>query len=103
LKRLTTKIFSEKTIEMIDADVNSCSTALDEIQETVQELDAKSLRIPSSLVGTVNTELSGLEPRRYIVVNDDATGFSTVEGGGGEGGLTGEVLAKRSNFNFDTM
>jgi hypothetical protein len=67
------------------------------------ELDAKSLRIPSSLVGTVNTELSNLEPRRYIVVNDDATGFSTVEGGGGEGGLMGEVLAKRSNFNFDTM
>jgi hypothetical protein len=55
------------------------------------------------LVGTVNTELSDLEPRRYIVVNDDATGFSTVEGGGGEGGLTGEVLAKKSNANFDTM
>jgi hypothetical protein len=90
-------------IEMIDADVNECSVAVDGIQGTVQELDAKSLRIPSSLVGTVNTELSDLEPRRYIVVNDDATGFSTVEGGGGEGGLTGEVLAKRSNFNFDTM
>jgi hypothetical protein len=90
-------------IEMIDADINDCTTALDEIQETVQELDAKSLRIPSSLVGTVNTELSDLEPRRYIVVNDDATGFSTVEGGGGEGGLMGEVLATRSNFNFDTM
>jgi hypothetical protein len=92
-----------EAIEMMDADVNDCATAIDEIQETVQELDAKSLRIPSSLVGTVNTELSDLEPRRYIVVNDDATGFSTVEGGGGEGGLMGEVLAKRSNFNFDTM
>jgi hypothetical protein len=88
---------------MIDVDVNACTTAIDGIQETVQELDAKSLRIPSSLVGTVNTELLDLEPRRYIVVNDDATGFSTVEGGGGEGGLMGEVLAKRSNFNFDTM
>ncbi|MDR2107144.1 MAG: discoidin domain-containing protein [Holosporaceae bacterium] len=90
-------------IEMTDADVNACATAIEGIQETVQELDAKSLRIPSSLVGTINTELSDLEPRRYIVVNNDATGFSTVEGGGGEGGLTGEVLAKRSNFNFDTM
>jgi hypothetical protein len=82
---------------------SGCATAIDEIQETVQELDAKSLRIPSSLVGTVNTELSDIEPRRYIVVNDDATGFSTVEGGGGEGGKTGEVLAKRSDSNFDTM
>jgi hypothetical protein len=92
-----------EAIEMIDADIGACSVTLDGIQETVQELDAKSLRIPSSLVGMVNTELSDLEPRRYIVVNDDATGFSTVEGGGGEGGLMGEVLAKRSNFNFDTM
>jgi hypothetical protein len=92
-----------EAIEMVDADINSCSTAIDGIVETVEELNAKSLRIPSSLVGTVNTELLDLEPRRYIVVNDDATGFSTVEGGGGEGGLMGEVLAKRSNFNFDTM
>jgi hypothetical protein len=92
-----------EAIEMVDADVNACATAIEGIVETVQELDAKSLRIPSSLVGMVNTELSDLEPRRYIVVNDDATGFSTVEGGGGEGGLMGEVLAKRSNFNFDTM
>jgi hypothetical protein len=92
-----------EAIEMVDSDVNACSTVIDGIVETVQELDAKALRIPSSLVGTVNTELSDLEPRRYIVVNDDATGFSTVEGGGGEGGLMGEVLAKRSKFNFDTM
>jgi hypothetical protein len=92
-----------EAIEMVDADVNACVIAIDGIVETVQELDAKSLRIPSSLVGTVNTELSDLEPRRYIVVNDDATGFSTVEGGGGEGGKTGEVLAKRSDSNFDTM
>jgi hypothetical protein len=55
------------------------------------------------LVGTVNTELLDLEPRRYIVVNDDATGFSAVEGGGGEGGLAGEVLAKKSDANFDTL
>jgi hypothetical protein len=88
---------------MIDANVDACETSINEIQETVQELDAKSLRIPASLIGTVDTELQNLEPRRYIVVNSDATGFSTVEGGGGEGGLIGEILAKRSNFNFDTM
>jgi hypothetical protein len=89
-----------EAIEMVDADVNACVIAIDGIVETVQELDAKSLRIPSSLVGTVNTELSDLEPRHYIVVNDDATGFSTVEGGGGK---TGEVLTKKSDSNFDTM
>jgi hypothetical protein len=90
-------------IEAIDADVFACSDAIDEIQETVQELDAKSLRIPESLVGIVDTELHDLQPRQYIVVNNDATGFTTVEGGGGEGGLMGEVLAKRTNFNFDTI
>jgi hypothetical protein len=92
-----------ESISMIDSDINVCESSINFIQETVQELDAKSLRIPESLVGIVNTELQDLQPRQYIVVNADATGFSTVEGGGGEGGLMGEVLAKRSNFNFDTM
>jgi hypothetical protein len=51
-------------IEMMDSDINACTTVIDSIQETILELDAKSLRIPSSLVGTVNTELLNLEPRR---------------------------------------
>ncbi|GHU15348.1 hypothetical protein FACS189449_12920 [Alphaproteobacteria bacterium] len=92
-----------ETIEMIDANVGACEESIDEIIETVQELDAKSLRIPESLVGIVETELQNLQPRQYVVVNANGTGFTTVEGGGGEGGLMGEVFAKRTNFNFDTM
>lgn len=90
-------------ISMIDGDVNACDEAIESLENTVSALDERSLRIPQTLVGTVNTELQDLEPNRYIVVNGDGSGFSTVEGGGGEGGLRGEILVKRSNSNFDTM
>ena len=91
------------SITMIDADISECSDSINSINNTVQNLDAKSLRIPSELVGTVDTELKDLQPRQYIVVNEDASGFSTVEGGGGEGGKKGEILVKKSDANFDTM
>jgi hypothetical protein len=39
-----------EAIEMVDADVNACTTAIDKIVETIQELDAKALRIPFSNV-----------------------------------------------------
>lgn len=91
------------TISMVDVDVTACDSVIESLNETVSALEARSLRIPQSLVGIVDTELQDLEPNRYIVVNADASGFSTVEGGGGEGGLRGEILAKRSNINFDTM
>lgn len=90
-------------IEMVDGDVNACDEAIESLENTVSALDERSLRIPQDLVGIVDTELQDLEPNRYIVVNADGTGFSTVEGGGGEGGLRGEILVKRSNDNFDTM
>ena len=89
-------------LTMIDADISECSTSIDTINSTVQNLDAKSLRIPSELVGQVDTELTNIQPRRYVVVNEDASGFSTVEGGGGEGGKKGELLVKKSDKNFDT-
>ena len=89
-------------LTMIDADISECSSSISSINNTVQNLDAKSLRIPSELVGQVNTELTNIQPRRYVVVNEDASGFSTVEGGGGEGGKKGELLVKKSDKNFDT-
>ena len=71
-------------ITMIDADISECSNSINTINSTVQNLDAKSLRIPSELVGQIDTELKNLQPRQYVVVNEDASGFSTVEGGGGK-------------------
>ena len=91
------------SISMIDADISECSSSINSINNTVQNLDAKSLRIPSEFVGQVDTELTNIQPRRYVVVNEDASGFSTVEGGGGEGGKKGELLVKKSDKNFDTM
>ncbi|MBQ3565010.1 MAG: discoidin domain-containing protein, partial [Alphaproteobacteria bacterium] len=90
-------------LTMIDADISECSSSINSINNTVQNLDAKSLRIPTELVGQVNTELTNIQPRRYVVMNEDASGFSTVEGGGGEGGKKGELLVKKSDKNFDTM
>ena len=90
-------------LTMIDTDISECSNSINMINSTVQNLDAKSLRIPSELVGQVDTELTNIQPRRYVVVNEDASGFSTVEGGGGEGGKKGEILVKKSDKNFDTM
>ena len=90
-------------LTMIDTDISECSSSINSINNTVQNLYAKSLRIPTELVGQVNTELTNIQPRRYVVVNEDASGFSTVEGGGGEGGKKGELLVKKSDKNFDTM
>ena len=89
-------------ISMIDADVTGCSNSIDTINSTVHNIKVKALKIPADQVGIMDTELRNLSAKKYIVVNSDATGFSTVEGGGGEGGKKGEVLIKRSNANFDT-
>ena len=89
-------------IEMIDEDISECSDSINTIDNAVRNMDAKALKIPTELVGEVDTELTNIHPGRYIVVNKDANGFSTVEGGGGEGGKKGEVLVKRSDANFDT-
>ena len=89
-------------LTMIDADISECDSEINSINNTVQNLDAKSLRIPSELVGQVDTELTNIRPRQYVVVKEDASGFSTVEGGGGEGGKKGEILVKKSDANFNT-
>ncbi len=89
-------------ISMIDTDVAESSASITEMNSTVESLNARALKIPGELVGEMDTELKDLQPRRYVVVNEDASGFSSVEGGGGEGGKKGEVLVKRSDANFDT-
>jgi hypothetical protein len=55
---------------IISADVSAYSNVVDGVQGTVQEFNAKSLRISSSLVGAMNTELADLKSRSYIVVNN---------------------------------
>lgn len=89
-------------ITMIDADIQACSDVANSIVDTVQELDKNSLRIPTESIGKIDPELKNLKPGQYVVVNGDASGFSTVEGGGGEGGKKGEILVKRSEADFDT-
>lgn len=89
-------------ISMIDADLGNANESINNIYDAVENLNEKSLKIPEALVGSFETELQNVAPRKYVVVNDEGNGFSTVEGGGGDGGKKGEVLIKNSDENFDT-
>ena len=90
------------SISMIDADIAGCDTEISTLATSINTLANSALKIPAEQVGTIDTELQDLDAKKYIVVNSDGTGFSTVEGGGGEGGKKGEVLIKKSDANFDT-
>ena len=90
-------------ITMIDEDISESLDSINTIDNAVQNLNSKSLKISTDFVGQVDTELNDLQPGQYIVVNEDASGFSSVEGGGGEGGKKGELIIKKSDKNFDTM
>lgn len=87
-------------ISMIDEDINACIDSY-ESNEGVNRLLESALKIPKSLTGSVNTEITDIKPQSYLVVNEDASGFKTVEAGGGEGGRKGELLVKQSDNNFD--
>lgn len=89
-------------ITMIDADVSEAQENISDATNKVDELKHRALKLPVELVGEVNPEVQDISPSRYLVVNKEGTGFTTVEGGGGEGGAQGEVLIKRSGKNFDT-
>ena len=89
-------------ISMIDEDISSINTSIGNMDTNVQSINSRALRIPEDKVGIINTELQNLEARKYITVNSAGTGFTTVEGGGGEGGKKGEILIKKSDENFDT-
>ena len=58
-------------IEMIDEDISECSDSINTIDHSVQDLNLKSLKIPTDFVGQVDTELNDLQPGQYIVVNED--------------------------------
>ena len=87
-------------IRMIDEDINACIDSY-ESNEGVNRLLACALKIPKSLTDSLNTEITDIKPQSYLVVNEDASGFKTVEAGGGEGGRKGELLVKQSDNNFD--
>ena len=73
-------------ITMIDSDISAINASVNNMDTNVQLINERSLRIPEDKVGIINTELQNLEARKYITVNSAGTGFTTVEGGGGEGG-----------------
>jgi hypothetical protein len=50
-----------------------------------------------------NSEIQNIAPSRYLKTTDDGTGFECVEGGGDEGGKTGQNSIKKSEDNYDTI
>ena len=89
-------------ITMIDADIVACDLETQTCSEKIESLQSTSLRIPANQVGIIDPEIANITAGRYLVVNSEGTGFTTVEGGGDEGGLKGEILVKHSDENFDT-
>lgn len=89
-----------ETFSAIDSDIISTESAISQLKETVSNLDAKSLTIPSNV--NINTEIQNIKVNNYLVTNKDGTGFSTTEGGGTEGGFLAQCLAKTSNENYKT-
>ena len=83
-------------IEMIDEDISTCNDSIINIADKIISIESSALRIPDDQIGVINPELQDLSAKKYLVVNADATGFTTVEGGGGAGGKKGEVLVKNS-------
>lgn len=84
----------------IDSDVTATEALIEVLQSTVSNLEARSLTIPEIL--DIDTEIQSIKANNYLVTNKDGNGFTTTEGGGTEGGLLGECLAKISDENYKT-
>ena len=89
-------------IGMIDSDMATCEALVEATNSSINNIQQRALHIPTDQIGVIDPELKDLSARKYLVVNSDASGFTTVEGGGGEGGIRGDVLVKNSDANFDT-
>ena len=89
-------------IGMIDSDIATCEALVEATNSSINNIQQRALHIPTDQIGVIDPELKDLSARKYLVVNSDASGFTTVEGGGGEGGSRGDVLVKNSDANFDT-
>jgi hypothetical protein len=82
----------------IDNDIVAAENSISSLQDTVSNLDAKSLTIPVNM--DIDTEIQDIKINNYLVTNKEGTGFTTTEGGGNEGGLLGQCLVKTSDENY---
>ena len=87
------------TFVMIDDDVKNTEENIEELSETVADLENRSVHLPYAVE---NSEIQNISANRYLVVNSDGDGFECLDGGGDAGGKLGDISIKKTNENFDT-
>jgi hypothetical protein len=87
------------TFTMIDADVIETEGKIGDTIYKVSDLENRAVHVATAVE---NSEIQNIAPSRYLKTTDDGTGFECVEGGGDEGGKTGQNSIKKSNDNYDT-
>jgi hypothetical protein len=84
----------------IDEDVVKTEGEIDKLAGTVSDLENRAVHVA---VPVENSEIQNIAPSRYLKTTDDGKGFECVEGGGDEGGKTGQNSIKKSDDNYDTI
>ena len=87
------------TFGMIDADVVELEKKVDKTSDIISDLEDRAVH---TSIAVENSEIQNIAPNQYLKTTDDGTGFECVEGGGDEGGRTGQNSIKKSEDNYDT-
>ncbi|MBQ3565012.1 MAG: hypothetical protein IJA14_02565, partial [Alphaproteobacteria bacterium] len=86
------------TFGMIDDDVTNTEEGIEELSETVSDLENRAVHLPYSVE---NSEIQNISANRYLVVNSGGDGFECLDGGGDAGGKLGQCSVKKTGANFD--
>lgn len=87
------------TFGAIDSDVQDSEERIEELSETVSDLENRSVHLSCAVE---NSEIQNISANRYLVVNSDGDGFECLDGGGDVGGKLGQCSIKKTDVNFDT-
>jgi hypothetical protein len=87
------------TFGMIDADIVETEEKINDTIYIVSDLENRAVHAATAVD---KSEIQNIAPSRYLKTTDDGTGFECVEGGGDEGGKTGQNSIKKSDENYDT-
>lgn len=87
------------TFGMIDDDIKNTEERIEELSETVSDLENRAVHLPYSVE---NSEIQNISANRYLVVNQNGDGFECLDGGGDSGGFSGQCSIKKTDSNFDT-
>ena len=88
------------TFAMIDGDVRNTEERIEELLETVSDLENRAVHLPYSVE---NSEIQNISANRYLVVNQNGDGFECLDGSGDAGGISGQCSIKKTDSNFDTV